>query len=68
MESDADLMIGSLYDSYIVENDERYIMVEVSGYPAKYTNFRPLPLDANMNNMIRVSYTSKSAETGTTNK
>jgi hypothetical protein len=68
MESDADLMIGSLYDSYIVENDERYIMVEVSGYPAKYTNFRPLPLDTNTNNMIRVSYTSKSAETGTTNK
>ncbi len=62
MESDADLMIGSLYDSYIVENDERYIMVEVSGYPAKYVNFRPLPLDVNMNEMIRVSYTSKSAE------
>lgn len=68
MEADADLMIGSLYDSYVFEDDDKYIMVEVSGYPAKYTNFRPLPLDANMNNMIRVCYTSKSAETGLSSK
>jgi hypothetical protein len=60
MESDADLMIGTLYDSYVVENDERYIMVEVSGYPAKYTNFRPLPLDANTAEMIRVTYGDQS--------
>jgi hypothetical protein len=60
MESDADLMIGTLYDSYIVENDERFISVEVSGYPAKYVNFRPLPLDTNTNNMIRECYTHNS--------
>lgn len=58
MESDADLMIGTLYDSYIVETDDRYISVEVSGYPAKYVNFRPLPLDTNTNNMIRECYTN----------
>lgn len=56
MESDADLMIGTLYDSYIMEKDDRFIVVEVSGYPAKYTNFRPMPLDATINDLIRVSY------------
>ena len=67
MESDADLMIGTLYDTYIVENDDRFVQVEVSGYPAKYTNFRPLPLDANTNAMIRACYTMKSADTTNSN-
>ena len=56
IESDADLMIGVLYDSYILESDTRYIVVELSGYPAKFINFRPLPLDADMTRMINICY------------
>jgi hypothetical protein len=63
MESDADLMIGTLYDSYIMEKDDRYIVVEVSGYPAKYTNFRPMPHDATTNDLIRVAYGSATPTT-----
>lgn len=59
MEADADLMIGALYDSYITEDDERIISVEVSGYPAKYVNFRPLPLDTNTSNMIHECFTHR---------
>ncbi len=55
-ESDADLMIGTLYDSYILEGDEKYVVVELSGYPAKFVNFRPMPLDADMTRMINICY------------
>lgn len=62
LESDADLMIGTLYDSYIMEGDEKYVVVELSGYPAKFVNFRPLPTDAATVNMINICYPSVSTK------
>lgn len=56
MEADADLLIGSLFDSYVLENDDRYVVVELSGYPAKFVNWRPIPLDDNMQSMINICY------------
>lgn len=56
MESDADLMIAPLYDSYINESNDKELVVELSGYPAKFVNFRPLPLNDNTLNAIGVCY------------
>lgn len=60
LEADADLMIGTLYDSYVLEGDERYVVVELSGYPAKFVNFRPMPADANLTNLINICYPAAS--------
>lgn len=56
MESDADLMIGTLYDSYILESDANYVVVELSAYPAKFVNFRPIPMDGNMPSLLQICY------------
>lgn len=40
-EADADALIEPLFDSYVYEKDSKMLVVELSGYPVKYTNFRP---------------------------
>lgn len=40
-ESDADAVIEPLFNSYVYEKDSKILIVELSGYPVKYTNFRP---------------------------
>lgn len=62
MEADADLLIGSLFDSYVLDNDDRYVVVELSGYPAKFVNWRPIPLDVNMQSMINICYPASSSQ------
>lgn len=56
IEADADIMIGTLFDSYIIEGDDKYVVVELSGYPAKFVNFRPITLQDDMIKMINVCY------------
>lgn len=41
-ESDADAIIEPLYNSYVYDKDTKTLVVELSGYPVKYTNFRPV--------------------------
>lgn len=40
-ESDADAVIEPLFNSYVYEKDSKILIVELSGYPVRYTNFRP---------------------------
>lgn len=40
-ESDADAMIEAIFDSYVLDNDNKTLVIVLSGYPVKYTNFRP---------------------------
>lgn len=40
-ESDADAIIEPLFNSYVYEKDTKTLVVELSGYPVRYTNFRP---------------------------
>lgn len=40
-ESDADAIIEPLFNSYVYDKDTKSLVVELSGYPVKYTNFRP---------------------------
>lgn len=40
-EADADAIIEPLFDSYVYEKDQKVLVVELSGYPVRYTNFRP---------------------------
>lgn len=40
-ESDADAIIEPLFNSYVYEKDPKMLVVELSGYPIKYVNFRP---------------------------
>ncbi|MBP3890088.1 MAG: hypothetical protein J6D01_02630 [Muribaculaceae bacterium] len=40
-EADADAIIEPLFDSYTYEKDAKMLIVELSGYPVKYVNFRP---------------------------
>lgn len=41
-ESDADAIVAMVPHSYISAENDKVLVVEVSGYPAKYVNFRPL--------------------------
>lgn len=40
-ESDADAIIEPLFHSWVNEDDEQTVYVEVSGFPVGYYNFRP---------------------------
>lgn len=40
-EMDADAIIEVIFHSYVVEKDNKTLVIELSGYPVKYTNFRP---------------------------
>ncbi|TFU92233.1 hypothetical protein E4T81_13045 [Barnesiella sp. WM24] len=40
-EADADAVIEVVYHSYVSEKDSKKMYIELSGYPVKYTNFRP---------------------------
>lgn len=40
-EADADAIIEPLFDSYVYEKDTKLLIIELSGYPVKYNNFRP---------------------------
>lgn len=39
-EADADVIIGTMYDSYVYEKDQKVLVIEISGYPAKFVNWR----------------------------
>lgn len=40
-ESDADAIIEPVYHSWVNEDNDKVVYVEVSGYPVSYVNFRP---------------------------
>lgn len=40
-EADADAVIEVVYHSYVSEKDSKKMYIELSGYPVKYSNFRP---------------------------
>lgn len=40
-ESDADAIIEPLFNSYVYDKDTKTLVVELSGYPVRYSNFRP---------------------------
>lgn len=65
-ESDADAIIEPLFNSYVLDKDTKTLVVELSGYPVKYVNFRPA--SKNEVDMIGVIYpsakTSVAIETG----
>lgn len=39
-ESEADVMVATIFDSYTLEGDESTLVIEISGFPAKFVNFR----------------------------
>lgn len=53
-ESDADAIIEPIFDSYVLDSDSKTLVIELSGYPVKYTNFRPVT--SSEINMIGVVY------------
>lgn len=55
-EADADVIIAMVPHSYILENDSKTLVVEISGYPAKYVNMRPIGKNATDFEMIRTVY------------
>ncbi len=52
-EAGADILVGSLYDIYILDNDSKTLYIDLSGYPAKYVNFKNIEgEDVNMVNTV----------------
>lgn len=50
-ESDADVMVATIFDSYTLDGDDNTLIIEISGFPAKYVNFRDfggVPEDVDM--------------------
>lgn len=41
-ESDADAIIEPVFHSWLNENDDKTVYIEISGYPVSYYNFRPV--------------------------
>lgn len=39
-EADADAVIEPIFHSYVNEKDSKILIIELSGFPVKYTNFR----------------------------
>lgn len=44
-ESEADAIIEPLFNSYVYEKDPKMLVVELSGFPIQYSNFRPASKD-----------------------
>ena len=40
-ESDADAVIEPIYHTWVNDNDDKTVYIEISGYPVSYVNFRP---------------------------
>lgn len=59
VEAGADAVIEPLFNSYVLDKDDKTLVVELSGYPVKYKNFRSLsPSEIDM---IRTVYPNRSA-------
>lgn len=41
-EADADVIVATIFDSYILDSDNETLVIDISGFPAKYVNFRDL--------------------------
>ncbi|MBE6314887.1 MAG: hypothetical protein E7079_08065 [Bacteroidales bacterium] len=56
--SDADVIVGAIFNTYIEDSAPNVVNIEVIGFPAKYVNFRPLGTDEKSDDydMIRVVY------------
>ncbi len=58
-EADADIIIGVLFDTYVNDNDGKTLIVELSGFPAKFVNFKELGAGSDREyQMIQVVYPS----------
>lgn len=55
-EHGADIIIEPLFNSTINEKDPKRLLISVSGYPAKYVNFRPLGNSQADLEMVRIVY------------
>lgn len=58
LEKGADELVGTIFDSYVKEDDSKTLWVELSAYPAYWTNFRNLDPNSKEVEMIRVIYPS----------
>lgn len=58
VEAGADIMVGAIFDSYVLENDGNTMWIEISAYPAKFVNFRNLGDKDNDYEMVRTVYPS----------
>lgn len=58
----ADVIVGTLFDSYISEKNSKVLVIKLSGFPGKYKNFRSITNDDV--NMIKSIYpfTDKAVE------
>lgn len=44
-EADADAVIEPMFNSYVYEKDNKVMVIELSGYPVRYSNFHPITND-----------------------
>lgn len=57
-EAGADELIGTIFDSYINENDPKTLYVKLSAYPCKWKNFRNLDSNSKDIDLIKQIYPS----------
>ena len=55
-EHNADLIIEPIFNTRISEKDPKRILVSITGYPARYVNFRPLGKNEADLNMVKIVY------------
>jgi len=62
-EHGADIIIEPIFNSTITERDTKRLLITVSGYPARYVNFRPLGKSEADLEMVRIVYPAAFQET-----
>lgn len=52
----ADIIVEPLFNSYVLPDNNRLLIIEITGFPANYTNFRALGKEQADLDMVRVVY------------
>lgn len=55
-EHNADVIIEPIFNSRVSEKDPKRLLISITGYPARYVNFRPLGKSDNDIEMVRTVY------------
>lgn len=55
-EHNADVIIEPIFNSRISEKNPKSLLISITGYPARYVNFRPLGKSENDLEMVKIVY------------
>lgn len=55
-EHNADVIVEPIFNTRVMENDSKSMIITITGYPAKYVNFRKMDRNSDDFEMVRIVY------------